>query len=108
MFMRASDSALLVVWLASLAILLVVTVVVGILLALILKQALQIDAGAAKIWTTGKLIANNTILITLLGRTNQIVAGILTAAGGIAAAVQRIEHHATTCPGCPACALPKV
>lgn len=92
-------------WEISIAAALVVALVVGILLALILRQAAQIENAAAQIWTAGKLIANNTILITLLVRTNQVVEQILKAAGGIAAGTARIEAHAKGCTGCPACVL---
>ncbi len=90
-------------WWTAIVVALVVTFVVGLLLSLILREAARIEAGAAQIWTAGKLIANNTILITLLIRTNQLVAEILKAAGGIAGGAQRIEAHAAICPGCPQC-----
>ncbi len=99
MILLASASAVYTVWWVSLALAVVVTIVVGILLSLILRQARQIEAGAKQIWTTGKLIANNTYLVALLGRTNQVVADILESAGGIAMATRRIEEHAKTCPG---------
>ncbi len=94
-----------VLWEISIAAALIVTLVVGALLALILRQAAQIEDAAAQIWTAGKLIANNTILITLLVRTNQVEEQILGAAGGIAAGAARIQTHAQDCPGCPACVL---
>lgn len=94
-------------WWIALGVGLIVTVVVGFLLSLILREAVRIEAGAAAIWTAGKLIANNTILVTLLVRTNQVVGEILKAAGGIATGAQRIEAHAATCSGCPACVAQK-
>lgn len=96
---------MILLWEISIAATLVVSIVVAILLALILRQAAQIEDVAAQIWTAGKLIANNTILITLLVRTNQVVEQILGAAGGIAAGTARIQTHAQTCTGCPACVL---
>jgi len=92
-------------WWSALGLALVVTLVVGFLLSLILKEAARIEAGAAHIWTAGKLIANNTILITLLIRTNQLVGEILKAAGGIAGGAARIEAHAAKCSGCPNCVV---
>ena len=82
-------------WWISLALGLVVTIVVAILLAILARTAEQIQAGTAEIWRVGKLIANNTVHIPLLIRTNQVAAGILTAAGGIAAATGRIERTVT-------------
>lgn len=96
---------MVLLWEISIAAAVVVTLVVGILLALILQQAAQIEDTAAQIWTAGKLIANNTILITLLVRTNQVVEQILKSAGGIAAGTARIQTHAQSCTGCPACVL---
>jgi hypothetical protein len=40
----------------------------------------------------GKLIANNTVHVPLLVRTNQVVADILPAADGIARATERIRR----------------
>ncbi len=96
---------MVLLWEISIVAAVVVTVVVGVLLSLILRQAAQIESAAGQIWTAGKLIANNTILITLLVRTNQVVEQILKAAGGIAAGTARIENHAQSCTGCPACVL---
>ena len=77
-------------WWISLAIGVVVTVVVALLLHILARTAEQIDEGAAEVWRVGKLIANNTVHIPLLVRTNQIAGSILAAAGGIAAATGRI------------------
>lgn len=90
-------------WWLSLAIGLVVTVVAAVLLTQILRTARQIDAGAKQIWTTGKLVARNTVNIPALVQTNQIAADILEEANGILMAAQRIHTHAEGCPGCPAC-----
>ncbi len=84
---------------------LVVTVVAAVLLTMILRTAQGIDAGAKAIWTTGKLVARNTIHISDLIRTNQVAVDILEGAGGILMAAQRILKHAQGCPGCPACLL---
>ncbi len=69
---------------------LVVTGVVAVLLHILASTAEAIRGGAAEIWRVGKLIANNTVHIPLLVRTNQQAASILEAADGIAAATARI------------------
>ena len=89
----------------SLALGVVVTIVAAALLTLVLRTAQAIDAGAKAVWTTGKLVANNTVHIPALARTNQIAVDILEGAGGILMAAQRILKHAQGCPGCPACLL---
>jgi len=90
-----SASTIQTYWWISLGLGLVVTIVVAILLSILARTAEQIHAGAAEIWRVGTLIANNTVHIPLLLRTNQIAAGILAAAGGIAAATGRIERTVT-------------
>lgn len=101
----AGNGAIYAVWWISLAVAVAVLLVVVALLTLILRSARRIDAAAGAIWIVGQRIANNTIHIDLLRRTNETVAGILDAAGGIALAASRIEQHAAACPGCPACAI---
>lgn len=100
-----STEAITTVWLLSIALLVVVTAVVGLLLALILRSARNIERTAADIWTTGKLVANNTIHIPLLRETNRIAKRILDTAGQIVAGAGAIEQHAEGCPGCPECVL---
>lgn len=95
----------LTLWWISLAIGLVIVIVAAVLLTLILRTAEQIDAGAKQIWTTGKLVARNTVHVADLIQTNQVAADILETAGGILMAAQRIHKHAQGCPGCPACLL---
>lgn len=95
----------LTLWVISLAIGVVVTIVAAILLSLVLSTARQIDASAKQVWTEGKLVARNTIHIADLQRTNQVAVDILEGAGGILMAAQRILKHAEGCPGCPACLL---
>ena len=65
---------------------------VAALLEILARTAEQIERGVAEIWRVGKLIANNTVHIPLLVRTNQIVADIARAADGIARAAARIQH----------------
>lgn len=68
----------------------VVLAAVAQLLRVLTSTAEQIQAGTGQIWTTGKLIARNTVHIPLLIRTNQVAGEILQAADGIAAATGRI------------------
>lgn len=93
------------VWILSLATFAVVLVVVAALLTLILLTARKIRGGVSAIWTAGQKVANNTVHLALLDRTNHLAGGILRAAGGVAAATTAIADHAEGCPGCPACAI---
>lgn len=95
----------LTLWVISLALGVVVIAVAAVLLALVLRTAHQIDAGAKQVWTKGKLVARNTIHIADLKQTNQLAVDILEGAGGILMAAHRIHTHAQSCPGCPACLL---
>jgi sensor histidine kinase YesM len=95
------------VWILSLVIFTVVLVVVAVLLTLILRTAKQIHAGVSAIWNAGQRVANNTIHLALLDRTNHIAGQILQSAGGVAAATGAIAQHAAGCPGCPDCVIGK-
>ncbi len=77
-------------WWISLGVGLVVIGAVGLLLSMLARTVTQIEAGATEIWRVGKLIANNTVHVPLLVRTNQIAADILAVADGIAGATKRI------------------
>jgi Na+/H+ antiporter NhaC len=92
------------VWGLSLVLGVVVLVVVAVLLELITRTAHRIEAAVGDIWTAGKGVANNTIHIALLHRTNLTAARIMDAAGGILRAVTAIRSHAQRCPRCPDCA----
>lgn len=92
-------------WVLSIVVGLVVVVVAAVLLTMVLRTARAIDDGAKQVWTTGKLVARNTVHIPDLRQTNQIAADILEGAGGILFGAQRILTHAQGCPGCPACLL---
>ena len=83
----------------------VVLVVVAVLLTLILRTTYQIKGGVAVIWNVGQRIANNTIQLSMLAKTNVAAAQILTSAVGILGATAAIKSHAQACPGCPACVL---
>lgn len=93
------------VWMTSLVIFVVVLVVVAILLTLIVREARRIKQGVSAIWNVGQRIANNTIHIALLEKTNHIAADILRSAGGVATATGAVKAHAEQCPGCPSCVL---
>jgi len=94
-----TDTAVYTVWWISLAVGAVVILVVALLLTLVVRTARDINAVAAQIWLAGKHVANNTVHIALLNRTNQIAGEILDAAGGIITQAKRIEAHAADCPG---------
>ena len=100
-----SAGAIEQVWILSLGVFGVVLLVVAILLTLILATTKQIHGGVSAIWTVGQKIANNTVHLALLDRTNYLAGGILQSAGGLAAATGAIATHAARCPGCPACVL---
>jgi hypothetical protein len=100
-----SEAAVQQLWIASLVIYFVVVAVVAVLLTLILRTAGQIRQGVSDIWTSGQKVANNTIHIPLLGRTNYYVTRILEAAVRTAGAVGAVEQHSASCPHCPACVL---
>jgi hypothetical protein len=100
-----NESAVQQIWIASLVIYFVVVAVVAVLLTLILQTAKRIHGGVAAIWTTGQKVANNTIHIPLLARTNHLLTRILESAGRTAGAVAAVEEHSRGCPGCPACVV---
>jgi hypothetical protein len=98
--------AITLIWSISLVIGLVVIGVVAFLLSLIKSTANDIDIAAGKIWTQGKLTANNTIQIPLfLSTTNRVVAKIYATAVKIVQGTAAIKQHAEGCPGCPDCIL---
>lgn len=100
-----SAEAVQQVWITSLVIFVVVLVVVAVLLTLILRAARDIRAGASIIWNVGQRIANNTIHLALLEKTNAGAEAILGSAVGVIGATGAIQAHAADCPGCPACVL---
>lgn len=95
------------VWWASLALGVVVAGVVALLLWLIHRTARTIDASVAAIWDTGQRVANNTVHIPILYKTNEVAGQILATALRINAGAAAIEDHARGCPGCPRCMLGK-
>ena len=93
------------IWTLSLVVFVVVLLVVATLLTLILRAAKDIRAGVSIIWNVGQRIANNTIQLSLLNKTNDAAAAILASAVGIIGATGAIQGHAAECPGCPKCVL---
>jgi len=92
-------------WIAGLVIAVIVLLVAGVLLTFVLRTAAAIDDGAKEIWTVGKQVANATVELSLLRRTNQLVADVNEAATGILANARRIARHSGSCSGCPRCVL---
>ena len=93
------------VWWTTLALGLVVSAVVALLLWLIHRGAAVIDGHVSRIWDTGQRVANNTVHIPILYKTNEVAAQILATALRIDAGAAAIETHANGCPGCPKCML---
>ena len=79
-------------WRISLGLGMVVIGAVALLLSALTATVAKIEAGAVEIWRVGKLIANNTVHIPLLVRTNQLLGEILPAADRIAVATGRIQQ----------------
>ena len=93
------------VWWTTLALGLVVSGVVALLLWLIHRGAAVIDGHVSRIWDTGQRVANNTVHIPILYKTNEVAVQILATAVRIDAGAAAIETHANGCPGCPKCML---
>lgn len=100
-----SVEAIRTIWTVSLVVFAVVVIVVAVLLTLILRAARDINGGVSLIWNSGQRIANNTIQLALLEKTNAAVSKILGSAVGVVHATAAIEAHAADCAGCPACVL---
>lgn len=92
-------------WTLTLIAFAIVLVAVAVLLTLVLRAARDIRSGVAAIWNAGQRIANNTVHIALLERTNATAGRILEAAGGVLGATAAIRRHAEQCAGCPECVL---
>jgi len=100
-----TSEAIQQVWLVSLAIFVVVLLIVAALLMLILSTTKKIHAGVSAVWNVGQRIANNTVHLALLDRTNFLAGQMLDSSGRIALATGAIAEHADTCPGCPMCTI---
>ncbi len=83
------------IWWASIGLAVVVTIVVAVLLSGVLGTARRIHRVAADIWTHGQRVANNTVQIALLDRTNFLLKGTLTEAAVLAKATKQIEEGVT-------------
>lgn len=90
MTIAASAPTINLVWGVSLVLGIVVTIVVAILLHAVLAAARRILRGASDIWTDGQRVANNTVHIAMLDRTNHLFRGILAEAGPLAKATGQI------------------
>ena len=100
-----AEQAAQFVWWTSLALGLVVSLVVTLLLWLIHRTAITINSRVARIWEVGQRVANNTVHIPALYKTNAIAGEILATALNINTGAAAIEAHAKGCPGCPQCML---
>jgi hypothetical protein len=102
---QTPEQAAMFVWWMSLALGVVVSAVVALLLWLIQRSALTIDRRVARIWDVGQRVANNTVHIPALYKTNDVAGQILASALRIDAGAAAIAAHANGCPGCPQCML---
>ncbi len=102
---QPSAEAVRTIWTLSLVVFTVVLVVVAVLLTLILRTARDIKGGVSLIWNVGQRIANNTIHLALLAKTNAGATAILNSAIGVIGATSAVQAHAEQCAGCPACVL---
>ena len=93
------------IWTLSLVVFVVVLLVVATLLTLILRAAQDIRTGVSIIWNVGQRIANNTIQLAMLSKTNDAARQILGSGVGVIGATAAIKGHAEGCPGCPTCVL---
>lgn len=90
MTIAASAPTVNFVWVTSLLLGVVVTIVVAILLQAVLASTRRILRVASDIWTDGQRVANNTVQIAMLDRTNHLFKGILAEAGPLARATGQI------------------
>ena len=102
---QSPEQAAQLIWWVSLALGLVVSLVVALLLWLIHRGAASIDGHVARIWDVGQRVANNTVHIPTLYKTNEVAGQILATAVRIDVGAAAIESHARGCPGCPGCML---
>ena len=86
-----SDDDVRLWWLA-VGLAVVVVLVVAVLLELIVRTAHRIHHTVSDIWTGGTHIAQNTVTIALLERTNYLAGELLGSAGRIARATARIRR----------------
>ncbi len=101
MTIAASEPTINFVWSVSLALGIVVTIVVAILLQAVVNTAGRILSVASDIWTDGQRVANNTVHIALLDRTNHMFGGILGEAVPLAKATGQIADATRRVGGSP-------
>jgi len=97
------DQAAAFVWWVSLLLGVVVSLVVTVLLWAIYREASIINDRVSKIWEVGQRVANNTVHIPALYRTNEVASRILAVALEVNAGAAAMQTHASNCPGCPQC-----
>jgi predicted RNA-binding protein YlqC (UPF0109 family) len=85
-------------WLLAILLALVVTGVVAFLLLQIIRTAEAIEAGCAEIWARGQRVANNTIHLANLHRTQEATERILGRAGRILSHVKALDAHVNGAP----------
>lgn len=85
-------------WPLAILLALVVTGVVGILLLQIIRTAQAIEAGCADIWVRGQRVANNTIHLAVLHRTQEATERIVGRAGRILGHVKALDAHVNGAP----------
>ena len=102
---QSPEHAVQFVWWVSLVLGVVVSAVVTLLLWLIHRGAATINGRVSRIWDVGQRVANNTVHIPALYKTNEVAGQILATALRINAGAAAIESHANGCPGCPQCML---
>ncbi|MHB1416271.1 MAG: hypothetical protein ACYC1C_13565 [Chloroflexota bacterium] len=79
-------------WQVSLALGLLVIGAAGGLLLLLTRLTQSIYTAGGEVWTTGKLIANNTVHVPILGHINQVIDEINRVLGSSAQASERIRR----------------
>ena len=79
-------------WWLALGLAVAVVLVVAALLELIVRTAHRIHQAVSDIWTGGTHIAQNTVTLALLQRTNYLAGELLRSAGRIVAASSRIRQ----------------
>ncbi len=85
-------------WALAILLALVVTGIVAILLRQVIRTAEAIEAGCAEIWARGQRVANNTIHLANLHRTQEATERIAGRAGRILGHVKALDAHVNGAP----------
>lgn len=101
-----SDATVYTLWWVAIGVLLVVDIVAAGLLHAIVRICQNLDWSVPEIWKDGKLTANNTVQLHMLGRVVHMSGEIRSAAGEVNTLAAAIKDHAAECQHCPACAAP--